>query len=102
MYIKSSGKARALYVRATASPDVVNQIPQVDSIERYDKGVETRMEGYVAKTTRQKYAKSEVYTKFKHGIYVRMCPISIPRWYSFPFPLQTGGTASRCSYTTYF
>jgi len=63
---------------ADSIDDVYQKLGQgesiVDSIERYDKGVETRMEGYVAKTTRQKYAKSEVYTKFKHGIYEAQHP----------------------------
>ncbi|RDB17908.1 E3 SUMO-protein ligase nse2 [Hypsizygus marmoreus] len=40
-----------------------------DAIERYGDGVQTRMEEYTKKTTRQKYAKSEEYTSFKHNIY---------------------------------
>jgi len=41
----------------------------VNSIDRYHKGVKTRMNEYAKKTTRQKYAKSEAYTRFKHGIF---------------------------------
>ena len=50
---------------------------EVNAIDRYDKGVKSRMEDYAKKTTRQKYAKSEVYAKFKYGIFVRVYSVCV-------------------------
>jgi hypothetical protein len=43
------------------------------------------MEEYATKTTRQKYGKSEVYAKFKHGIFVRTDLSCVPELYSFTY-----------------
>jgi len=40
-----------------------------DVLDRYNNGVIARMEEYAKKTTRQRYAKSEVYNLFKQGIF---------------------------------
>lgn len=58
------------------------------------------MEEYSKKTTRQKYAKSEVYAKFKHGIFVRTS-LKFYAQMLFIRPIP-GGAASRYSHTTYF
>ena len=43
---------------------------QAGVIDVYDKGVQEKMDVYKTKTSRQKYAKSDNYSKFKQAIYV--------------------------------
>ena len=54
----------------SSAPTSVLRAPQAGVPEVYEKGVQEKMDTYRAKTSRQKYAKSDNYTKFKQAIYV--------------------------------
>jgi hypothetical protein len=60
---------------------------QSDALERYEKGVESKAMEYNKKTSRQKYAKSDVYISFKQGIFVRVA-FHCERFIKYLTPLQ--------------
>lgn len=68
---------------------------QDDAMQRYSEGVKARMEQYTKKTMRQKYAKSEEYTSFKHGIYVCGFSPTFDIVLAYASLLYTGSAISR-------
>ena len=49
---------------------MLRRLPQVGVTDLYEQLVDDKMKAYKAKTSRQKYAKSDHYQKFKQAIYV--------------------------------
>ena len=91
------GEKIVSYSVISTAPTLVLRAPQAGVPDVYEKGVQEKMDTYKAKTSRQKYAKSDNYTKFKQAIYVSQYIDSTPPYSSgYPFYRKCTIPTPRC------